>query len=455
MTFMNIIFMVTCYPIILIMYFMLRNAKDKNGYCFGSTLSKELKNDPAVEIIDIEYRKKLKNSMIILAIIPIAAFFIPYISLVFSLWMYWILLVCFYPMVLYAKAHKKVQELKKERGWGQVSEVSYTDLKFVTVPRKVKFITFLPTLVFSAIPVVLSYIVFAEDGFVAIRFCLITFAICTLLFYVFAILTDKQKMSVISEDSDTNINFARAKKQIWKNFWLICAWVNTAFIWFAFGGMYFRHKAIMVLLWGSVAYGIGIIFVVLWLVKKINELNRKYESKRNIVDAIDDDVHWPYGMMYYNPKDTHIMVENRMGTGTAMNMATGVGKGMYIFSALCLLIIPISSIWMIMLDFTPISTKVENETIVCTHLSVEYEIPIEEIEAYTVINELPEMTKVNGNGMDHVLSGTFEIYREGMFETFLNPQNDLFIKIETEDETYYISGVDDEETQKIIDTLAE
>ena len=455
MTFLNIIFLVTCYPIILIMYFMLRNAKDKNGYCFGATLSKELKNDPAVEAIDIEYRKKLKTSMIVLAIIPIVAFFIPYISLAFSLWMYWILVVCFYPMVLFAKANKKVRELKKERGWEQVSEVSYTDLKFVTVPRKVKFITFLPALILSVVPVGLSYVVFQEEGFAAVRICLIVFALCTLIFYAFAVLTDRQKMSVISEDSDTNMNFARAKKQIWKNFWLICTWVNTAFIWFSFAGMYFRHRAITVLLWGSVAYGIGIIFVVMWVIKKINELNRKYESKRSLVDTIDDDRHWPYGMMYYNPKDTHVMVENRMGTGTAMNMATGLGKGMYIFAALCLLIIPVSSIWLVLLDFTPIQTAVVDEKIVCTHLSVEYEIPLEEIEEYTVITELPEMTKVNGNGMDDVYSGTFEIYREGMFETFLNPQNDLFIKIQTEDELYYISGVDDGETQEIIDILAE
>lgn len=453
MTFLNIIFTVTCYPIILIMYFMLRNAKDKNGYCFGATLSRELKNDPAVEAIDIEYRKKLKTSMIVLAIIPIAAFFMKHISLIFSLWMYWILAVCFYPMVLFAKANKKVKELKEERGWEQVSEVSYTDLKFVTVPRKVKFITFLPAMILSVVPVVLSYVVFQEEGFVAIRICLIIFALCTLMFYAFAVLTDRQKMSVISEDSDTNMNFARAKKQIWKNFWLICTWVNTAFIWFAFAGMYFRHRAITVLIWGTVAYGIGIMFVVLWIVKKIQELNRKYESKRNLVDAIDDDVHWPYGMMYYNPKDTHVMVENRMGTGTAMNMATGLGKGMYIFAALCLLIIPLSSIWIFMLDFTPIQTTVVDEKIICTHLSVEYEIPLDDIEEYTVITELPEMTKVAGNGMNHVLSGTYEIYREGMFETFLNPQNNLFIKIETADEMYYISGVDNAETQKIIDEL--
>lgn len=453
MSLLNIIFMVTCYPIIFLMYFLMRNAKDKNGYCFGATLSKELKSDPAVEAIDAEYRKVFKKSMIVLGIIPLFTFFIPYISIGFTIWMIWICVICFYPMVLFAKANKQIQELKKEKGWNKTSEISYTDMKIASVPGKVKFTTFLPAIILSVIPVIWSYVQFHEAGFVAFRLCMITFAACTLLFYLIAVWTDKQKISVISEDSDTNMNYARAKKQIWKNFWLICAWVNTIFIWFILVGMYFRNTAMAILLWGSVIYGVGIMFIALWLVKKIREVNQRYEVKRTLADASDDDRYWPYGIMYYNPKDTHIMVENRMGTGTAMNMATGVGKGMYLFAGLCLLIIPVSSIWMIMLDFTPLSTKVVDDTIVCTHLSVEYEIPMEDIQEYTVLTDLPEMTKVNGNGMDNIRSGTYEIYREGMFEAFLNPQNELFIKIVTEDENYYISGYDDQATQRIIEEL--
>lgn len=285
-----IIFIFTCYPLLLMMYYLLRNAKDRNSWCFGVTLNRERKKDPEVEAIDVEYRRNLKNAMIVFAIMPISLFFIKHVSIIFTFWMVWVLAICFLPMYWYARANKQIRVLKDKRGW-------------------------------------------------------------------------------------------------------------------------------------------------------------------NLDDAADDDRHWHWGLMYYNPKDKRFMVENRMGTGTAVNMATVAGKGMYIIATLCLLIIPISCVWMILLDFTPISSKVEKDTIICTHLSVEYEIPLEDIENYTVVTELPEMTKVSGNGMDHVLSGRYEIYREGMFETFLNPQNSLFIKIETGDEIYYISGVDDKETQNIIDEL--
>lgn len=453
MLFFNIIFAITCYPILFIMYFMLRNAKDKNSWCFGATLSRELKMDSAVEAIDAEYRKNMKTSLIVLGIVPIAAFFTSYMSIAFSIWMYWILVVCFLPMFFLAKANKQIQDLKRERGWHQESVVSYTDLKMASVPRKIKLTTFLPVYIVNVIPVVLSFYLFQESGYSIYRILIITFVALVPLYHVCAIWTDKQKVAVICEDSDINMNYARAKKQLWKKFWVAVTWVHTGFTWLMLVSMYFRENGMNWILWGTVGYGVVAIFATVWLLRRMQEINRKYEKNRTIVDASDDDRYWPYGLIYYNPNDKHKMVENRMGTGTAMNMATGLGKGMYIFAALCLLIIPVASVWIMMLDFTPISTKVENERIVCRHLSVEYEIPLEDIENYTIITELPEVTKVSGNAMDDVLSGTYEIYREGMFEAFLNPQNDLFIKIVTEDETYYISGVDDAETQKIINEL--
>ena len=449
----NIIFLVTCYPIIFLMYFLLRNAGDKNNWCFGATLSKELKKHPDVEAIVKQYRKILKNSMIVLGGIPFLCFFIPYMSIVFTIWMVWILVICFMPMVWYAKANRQIIELKHKMGWEEEYQVAYADLKTATVPRKVKLVTFLPTIILSIVPIMLSYVFFAEAGYGAFRICVITFGVCTILFYLAAVWTDRQKVSVISEDSDVNTNFARAKKQVWKNFWLLSAWVNTAFTWSILIAMYFRHSAMLWILAGTGVYCVVFMTIAIRLVKRLMEINQKYDTRRTIADAADDDSCWPYGLFYYNKKDKHLMVENRMGTGTAMNMATGAGKGMYIFATLCLLIVPISCVWLIMLDFTPIQTTVVNDTIVCEHLSVEYEIPLEEIEGYTVITELPEITKLSGNAMDNVLSGTYEIYREGTFEAFLNPQNNLFIKIETVDEMYYISGIDDDQTQAIINQL--
>ena len=109
--------------------------------------------------------------------------------------------------------------------------------------------------------------------------------------------------------------------------------------------------------------------------------------------------------------------------------------------------------WMILLEFTPIQVKIENDKMICEHLSVAYELPLDEIESYEIITELPELIKMNGNGMDNVLSGTYEVYREGMYEVFLNPQNELFIKFHIGDRKYIISGADAAATQNLIELL--
>lgn len=449
----NFIFLLTCYPIVFLLYFFLRNARSHNGWCFGVSLTKEWKKDPEIDRVDMEYRKNLKNTMIVFGIAPFLTLFMKHMSISFSYWMIWVLAVCFLPMYWYARANKQIRVLKDKRGWNGETRVSYTDLKIAALPRRVKLTTFLPCLVLSVLAVVLSYVLYKEEGYAAYRICVWTFALCTILFYIAAVWTDKMKVSVICEDTDTNMNYARAKKKAWKNFWLICGWMNTIFTLLILVAMYFGTSGMSWIIWGSGLYCIVIMVLTFWLLNKMFAINHAYESKRTLGDGFDDDRHWYWGMIYYNPKDSRFMVENRMGTGTSVNLAKTSGKVMYIIATLCLLIIPVSCVWMIMLDFTPIRTEIKNDTIVCTHLSVEYEIPLNDIEEYVVITEMPDITKVGGNGMDNVCSGTYEIYREGMFEAFFNPQNHLFIKIITEDETYYISGVDDVATAAIIEYL--
>lgn len=449
----NGIFVLTCYPVLFFVYFIFRKAKDRNHWCFGATLSKEQKNSPAVAEIDNEYQEKLKKMLLVGMFVPVLGFFTKHFSISFTIWMIWLLLICFLPMIFYAKANHQVMELKAEQGWGQEFSVSYADLKKATAPRRVRFVDFLPAILLSLIPIGLAYVLFPEAGYVALRGCTIEIALCTVLLYLCAVWTDRLKITVISDDSDTNTNFARAKKQIWRNYWLVCVWINTVFVWLILLGMYIRNASMMLILIGSAFYGVVIMLLTIRMVKQIADLNVKYENRRTLMDASDDDRYWIWGIMYYNKNDSHFMVENRMGTGTACNMAKPAAKVLYIFASLCLLLIPILCVWMILLDFTPIQTTVTDGVIRCQHVSVEYEIPMEDIESYEILKTLPPMMKINGNGMEHVLSGRYEIYHEGSFETFLNPQNNLFVKIVTDDEMYYISGVDDAQTQEIISQL--
>lgn len=450
--FIKLTFFITMYPIIFLMYFLLRGAGEKT-YCFGATLKPELRNDEKVKQIIAEYRKQLKGSMIILGIIPIVTFFIPYFSIEMTIWMAWILVVAFLPTVWFAVANRKIQNLKLERGWIEEYDTRYTELKTVGEARKVKLLHFLPPMIIGTIPTIIGFSHFKGYGYEVLAWVIATFTLCTYLFYVSAVWTDKQKISVISCDSDINLNFARAKKQVWKNFWLICIWVNTIFTWFLLGIMWDRKFVVIGTVVGSIIYTIIVIGIAICLIKKLQDIDKKYDTKKTIIDASDDDKNWIFGFIYYNKNDNHFMIQNRMGMGTTMNLAKPACMILEVVAFLLLLIIPISSVWMIMLEFTPMQVYVSEQTVICEHLNIEYEIPIEEIDHVTVLEDLPDLTKINGTGMEELYSGVFEVYREGICEVFLNPSNHLFLKLEVDEKIYYLSGIDDVSTKQLEDTI--
>jgi hypothetical protein len=297
---------------------------------------------------------------------------------------------------------------------------------------------------------------FKEDH-AAVFISLVTiFAMCTILFYICAVWTDRQRVPVICCDSDTNTNYARAKKQAWKNCWVYSAWINTGFTWLMLASVWQRHLAMLGIIMGSIIYCVCLMFCCMILLKKLRNIDKIYEDKKILTDATNDDKNWILGMFYYNKNDRHYMVESRMGTGTTVNIGTKAGLITEVIGVLALLIIPIMCVWMFFVEFTPLTVRVENETIICEQLKVEYEIPFSEIDSYTTLEELPHMSKISGMGMDNIYSGTFEIWREGSFETFLNPQNELFIRLIMKDgEVYYISAATDEKTQALIHELEE
>lgn len=455
MKIMNIIFLCALYPILLIMYFLFRGAGDTDRkYCFGATLKKQLREDEKVKEIVTSYKKRLKRFMIILAIVPIPCFFIPHFSISMSIWMVWILAVCFIPGLLFGMANVKILNLKREKGWDEAYEISYTDLKTAVAVRKVTLKDFLAAIILSVVPVAVAFVLFWKEKTFLFVGIIASVAACTVLFFACAVWTDRQKVPIICCDSDINTNYARAKKQAWKNLWVYSAWINTIFTWCMLIFMWQRNLAVWGIIIGSIIYCAAVVALCIATLRKVQNIDKMYEDKKTLNDAAEDDKNWLFGQFYYNKNDKHYMVESRMGNGTTVNIGTKAGLITEIFTVFALLIIPIMCIWMIMVEFTPIKVTVENETIICEQLKVEYEIPFSKIESYTTLEELPKMTKLSGMGMDNLYSGTYEIWREGSFETFLNPQNQLFIRLVMEDgEVYYISGDTDEDTKELADIL--
>ena len=140
--------------------------------------------------------------------------------------------------------------------------------------------------------------------------------------------------------------------------------------------------------------------------------------------------------------------------GMTTNMARPWGKASIVVAILALAWIPFMCLWMIFEDFTPIQVIVGEQSMACTHLKVEYEIPLEDIASVEIVEDLPMWhTKKYGTATDTLEKGRFASVEEGNFYEFLNPENGCFLRIEAGEEVYYISGVDDAATMQVYEKL--
>lgn len=458
---MLFIIMAACmYPVLLILYAMVRSqSKPGGGLLFGARLPEWLCKEPEVEQICRSFKKKLNLCTLVLALVPLAFLPIRYVSISMSLWILWVFAAIAVPMIPFVQANRAVREWKAERG--ELTDRGRTILaetRQLDRMHTLNPLLFLPPTAVSVAAVVLTALALWGQGLGVVTFSVGCFACCTLLFGVCAVWMDRQRLKVISSDSDVNLNYNQAQRRQWKHFWLAAAWLNAAFtmalaLLFLLGGF---ATGMSVLLWGSLVYAAVILLLTVALLVGRNHLNQAYRDKMDLAGTVDDDDCWLGGMCYYNPRDTRVMVEKRFGVGTTMNMATAAGKATGVVLLVVLLGSLVLCAWMMRLEFTPIHLTCEEGRLVARQLGEDYVVELEDIRDLELVEELPAMSRTNGTGMDNLLKGSFRIKATGeRVELFLDPRNSVFLTFTAGDTTYYMSCAEDAQTIELYQQLSE
>lgn len=450
------ILVVSMYPVILIMYVCLKNEghDSQKGIYYGVSIRKEHAKAPALMEIADTYKRQMKRFLSLSLLTSIPILLIPPFSIAFFYWSLWFVFIMIMYFIPFVTANKKMKELKLEKGWttGEVP-VRYAEMKEASRIRKVKWYHFLSPILIS-IACIIWAVWQPRDGMEALRIIMAsTFGGTTLIFAGFAFWMDKEKTAIVSSDSNVNVNYARARKNMWKNFWVAFAWFNTLY---TVGLLFYliQETELTGMFWWLMGLYIFVGIVLFgWVIKKSKVLEECYANKMDL-KIEDDDAHWIWGTFYYNPMDKHTMVNMRVGVGATVNLATSVGKGVALIGILSILTLPVLSIWLILDEFTPIQLKVEEECLVAKHVTEKYRVPFEDVEEARLLTKLPNIGRNYGTSMDNVKKGNYRLRDESIScEVLLNPENGLFIRLETEDEIYLFSGFDDEETQRVYEAM--
>ena len=453
-----------CIVPFLILIFLVVYPKNwpKKKVIFGVKNRDEFKTPDIQKRVDEIVMRARKQALYILIpaiIISVLLILIPNITvmlIIYTVYIMLILVVFYFP---YIKGNSELKSLKREMGieakgvrvadLQSISSAHALNMPMIIIPNAiagaVTLLTFLYDLELFSVPSSKG-----QGSFVATILSL-TFLSMGILFIVLAKMMDNMRNEVISEESDVNANFNRAKKKMWSDVWIQISWLNTIMLIYLVVVMLVLYSEGMLLV-GSVAYMIAICVILGIMARKTALLNSCYKFEGG---ADDDDDNWIYGIFYYNPKDYRLNIERRDGLGTTINMAHPLGKVISIAVALTLIGTFASLIWAGAVEGAALDVRIEDGKVICHQLRDEYVIPESEIRDVYLGDDMEELDpiRIAGVATDKVLKGRYSVGEVKQAKLFMNPNVDLYIKITTDETTYYINANSEDETRELYEEL--
>ena len=468
---LDLVMLIIMVPTALLLYFIEFPKKwmDRK-YIFGVRNREEYKNENVIPRINdlVSACRKIATIILICGFVFMGIItLIPDAVLRMSIWSVFIFAYIFIQMIPFVRGNSEMKSLKNEIGIASRKGVTYTDLKGagavhalkisrLIIPNVIGAVFFIVALLndlgvvklHGIIPELDSNKTIILSGFAG------SFLFIGLMMIPIGLLMDRIRNEVISDDSDININYNRAKKKNWADTNVAMVWVNTIFIVVAMILMLIKPEEMLFMVL-YVAYLLLIMIGCFVFVRKSLAIDRRYKKETTV--EIDDDDNWLLGSIYFNPDDKRLNVEKRVGIGSTVNAAHPVGKAIYIISILVILGTYVSLVYIVLMSRTPLTLRVENGNVICHHMKDDYTIPISSIENPVLGEKTNELNlfRVYGTAMDPIEKGVYNVNGEKNCVVFLNLDSNDYLTFRADGKVYYINGNNAEETQLIYKQLTE
>ena len=197
-------------------------------------------------------------------------------------------------------------------------------------------------------------------------------------------------------------------------------------------------------LWGLVAMVVlSVLFVVLAVGLEFHlRHQQEYLTAQSGQDSyVDEDEKWIWGMFYYDPNDTHLVVNARIGMNTTVNLAKKSGRVIVGATSVLMLLMPLFGVWAMAEERSPVTLTLTDTALVARHGWDDYEIPLEDIDQVQLLQEPPTgLRRVAGTGMDTVRKGRYQSDEYPKLTLCMNPQVGPWLLITMDDGTVYLVG---------------
>ena len=303
-----------CWIAPLMGYLLINNAKFKKNIAVGVTFMEEGKRDADVISRLNKYKKQVKilTLLFLLAIIP--GIFISKFWIMLTYWLVWTDLVVFLYAIPFYLCNRDLKKIKREKGW--VYNVAHSiSVDTATIPqfKELSPLLFIIPCILSLLPLIWDrtfYMLYIVSGLTIIIFWFIY-----RYFY-------RNRSETVNEEKDLTRVLTQIRHYNWSKIWLIASWL-TAIL--SYSGLLFINNQVLALV---LVLGLSAVICIeaVGIEIKIRKMQEKLTKGSGIGAIVDEDDKWIGGMIYYNPNDNKLIVNERVGMNTTMNLAHTSGK---------------------------------------------------------------------------------------------------------------------------------
>ncbi len=426
---------------LLIGWQQLNEAKFKKNITVGVTLPPEAQTDAGVQIILDEFRR---NTIIATAaVLALAgAAMLMESSYTVTIFMSWTLMAILIPMIPFVLANLRLKDYKKEKGWVQAHQTVFVDTASIENTRTLSPWLFVPPVFISLIPVI-------YDRDLTVMYLMMAM-MCALGWFGYRYLY-RNKAEMFNENTDITNALSRMRRYNWGKVWLLLSYAMS----FTAAAMSVPAKYQMIAFIAMTVVMTALVAYTFHLEMKTRRIQQKLTADAKGDWYVDEDDHWLLGSFYYNPLDENLIVNNRTGMNTTINMAKPAGKVFMAISALAIIALPFIGLFIDRLGTQPIELTV-NETELRTKTGMfHYEIALDDIKDTVLLEELPaSLVRKMGTGTDRLLEGRFSSEQYSAMTLLADPTVSPYIIIETrEGKIYMFNSRDPEVTRDIYSQL--
>lgn len=434
----TVLWLSLCWMPILMYVTLVNETKFKKNIAIGVTLPFEARKHPEVSARLEQFKKEEKYICIALMLLCIPGMFLSF-SMSFSLWFVWMTAAVVVPYIPYVRCNTDLKRIKLAHGWKRPSAADTVTVDMNAMPDS-KWMSpwlFVPALVLSLVPMLFDR---------AYSFMYIIDAVTVVLCWLGYRYLYRNKAEMVDANSTVTAALSRIRRIQWGKMWLLCAYSMAAMNWLAWLTMYSPT---------AMTIGLVVFMVVLVGAAIVIEFGTRRLQEKLTADSgkdfyVDDDDKWLYGLFYYNPNDDRLVINERVGTNSSVNLAKPAGKILYGLTALVILTLPL---WGLLLGNGDIHTDIQTDKVFIEGGTHEYEISAADVVDIELLQELPPITRTAGTGMPEFLGGNFASKEYGKLKVCLNPTAPPFVLVETEDTTYLLGTNEPAQTQAIYNAL--